>query len=1419
MNHIKRDELVVIATERANDKEYWSKRFSGEIVITRIPYSIKPGPNKPRSRDQLVVDIPHQFSHRFIDLAGESDVRLHIILVSLVGILIHRYTSLNDIVIGFPIIDLESGDPVINYTLPCRIFFQKGITFKELLLQVRKTIEEAIQHQNYPMDVLFEQLKIPTRKKIGTLTDIVVSLDNIHQIKNKISSCDLLYIFKRNKESLHLTIDYRSDLYHRDIIYEISTILSRIMEQVCNNFEIRISEMEIIIKEEKHWLLYELNNTDADFPKGKAVHELFEEMVEKKPYSIATCFLDQNITYEKLNKKANQLGRVLRKKGVAQNAIVALLFERSLDMIISILGILKAGGVYLPIDPDSPTNRVVSILNDADVSLLLSSKSVREEHPYTFIQGIQFLNREIFLTRVRPQIQDINTLPIPDRSLINYEEYNKYISIAMVNHSINMYVSRGCPFKCAYCHKIWPKKHYVRSSDKIFEEILRHYEIGFKDFVFVDDIFNLNNKNSLKFFQSLIKNNLDVQLFFPSGLRGDILTRDYIDLMIEAGTVNLGLALETASARLQKLIGKNLNLEKFEENAMYILKKYPQVVVDFFIMHGFPSETEDEALMTLDFIKRMKWVHFPVLHILKIFPNTEMAKLAKKFGVSNEAINRSKGFSYHEHAETLPFNKKFTLEYQTRFLKEYLLLKERLLSVLPYQMKLFTENELAQKYNTILQTTIRSLDDLLNLVGISRDELSIKHCKKEDNNINKNLNLKLKKYTSAVKPKKDAIKILLLDLSQEFDDGKERLYDVVEMPLGLMSLLTFLNHQFGSQINGRIFKSKIDFNNFIELKNIINRFRPDVIGIRTLSMYQDFCHQTISLIRQWNIKTPIILGGPYATSDYNTVLQDANIDLVVIGEGEHTFAEIIEKMIAHEKKLPGLNVLKDIKGIAYPLEKTKRSGHFYREIIQLNECHHLKTENDTNLESINSLNDMAYVIYTSGTTGKPKGAMIQHKNVVRLMFNDKFQFHFTDDDIWTMFHSYSFDFSVWEMYGALLYGGKLILIDKITARTPKDYIRFLGKEKVTILNMTPTAFYTLLEEELYREQKELTLKYIIFGGEKLTIGKLAGWKEKYPDTKLINMYGITETTVHVTFKEISSLEIKNNRNSIGKPIPTITCYIFDFNKKLLPVGAAGELFVGGEGVVRGYLNNMELSREKFVINPYNPDEILYKSGDLARILNNGEIEYLGRIDNQVKIRGNRIELEEIEKQLLNIDFIKKAVVIEKKDIKGNNFLCAYIITRENYNDQSIDISGVKVALSYYVPDYMIPSFIVRLDKIPLTTNHKIDKQALPEPGFFKGKDYIAPKTDTEKILVEIWSDVLEVDKSVIGIDDNFFDLGGHSLNVTILISKIHKEFNKELSVMEIFQAPTIRDISTLIEVSDWVDKEKVQVEKEEVVVI
>ncbi|WP_062058127.1 non-ribosomal peptide synthetase [Aquimarina longa] len=453
-------------------------------------------------------------------------------------------------------------------------------------------------------------------------------------------------------------------------------------------------------------------------------------------------------------------------------------------------------------------------------------------------------------------------------------------------------------------------------------------------------------------------------------------------------------------------------------------------------------------------------------------------------------------------------------------------------------------------------------------------------------------------------------------------------------------------------------------------------------------------------------------------------------------------------------------------------------------------------ETSENLNITIEATDLAYVIYTSGTTGKPKGVLVSHHNVVRLLKPENSQFDFNDTDVWTLFHSYCFDFSVWEIYGALLFGGRLVIVPVEICKDAIAFGELLQKEGITILNQTPSAFY-ILQEHIDLFVDKLDVRYVIFGGESLQPAMLKKWHTIFPNCKLINMYGITETTVHVTYKEIGIQEIISGVSTIGVPIPTLSCYVMNEEMQLLPQGVVGELYVGGEGVARGYLNRPELTTRRFVDNPYSKQSKLYKTGDVVRWGYDNTLEYLGRVDDQVKIRGYRIELREIENVIIESSFVRKCIVIASDDSNGYKKLIAYIVLEKN-----ADIKSVQKYLKQYLPEYMIPASLVVVEELPLTSNGKIDKKALPSPDSVQllSEQYVAATSETERLLVSVWEEVLTLER--IGVFDDFFELGGHSLLVIKAITEINKVVEIQLKAQHIFQFPTVHSLATYIDEGD-----------------
>ncbi|BCJ65767.1 non-ribosomal peptide synthetase [Polymorphospora rubra] len=439
--------------------------------------------------------------------------------------------------------------------------------------------------------------------------------------------------------------------------------------------------------------------------------------------------------------------------------------------------------------------------------------------------------------------------------------------------------------------------------------------------------------------------------------------------------------------------------------------------------------------------------------------------------------------------------------------------------------------------------------------------------------------------------------------------------------------------------------------------------------------------------------------------------------------------------------------------------------------------------------------NLAYVIYTSGSTGQPKGVMVEHANVVRLFSATAHWFGFGPADVWSLFHSFAFDFSVWEIWGALLHGGRLVVVPRLTSRSPADFHRLLCDEGVTVLNQTPSAFRSLIAAQAETGRSH-ALRTVVFGGEALDPTMLRPW---YADPRngraeLVNMYGITETTVHVTYRPLTAADAdRPGVSPIGGPIGDLRLYVLDERLEPVPHGVVGELHVGGAGVARGYLNRPELTAQRFLDSPFEAGDRLYKTGDLVRHRADGSLEYIGRNDFQVKIRGFRIELGEIESQLSACPGVREAVVLATTDATGETRLVGYYTA----SVRKLTADALRTRLSGVLPEHMVPAAYVRIAEWPLTANGKLDRKALPAPDgmAFASRNYAEPVGPTETALAAIWAEVLGIER--VGRHDNFFALGGHSLLALRVLERMRRQ-GLDADVRVLFGAPVLTDLATAV---------------------
>ena len=463
---------------------------------------------------------------------------------------------------------------------------------------------------------------------------------------------------------------------------------------------------------------------------------------------------------------------------------------------------------------------------------------------------------------------------------------------------------------------------------------------------------------------------------------------------------------------------------------------------------------------------------------------------------------------------------------------------------------------------------------------------------------------------------------------------------------------------------------------------------------------------------------------------------------------------------------------------------------------------------DTNLPLINQPKDLAYVIYTSGSTGEPKGVEVEHRNVVNRLLWAQATYVLTQADRVLQKTSFNFDVSVWEVLWPLLVGAQLVVAKPGLHRDAKELADFINDRAITITHFVPS----LLDLFLLNEQITCShLKFIFSSGESLAYKTVLKCRQRLPLVKLHNLYGPTETTIDITNFDCQQLQLIEDRDvPIGKPIHNIVLYIVDVMLNPVPVGVAGELYVGGVGTARGYLNRPELTQERFIDNPFASEEDkaqrknlrLYRTGDLVRYLLDGNIQFLGRIDQQIKIHGFRIELGEIENAIRQQNSIQDVVVIAREDIPGDKRLVAYLVAVGKIPEDTqaaVEVENLRLMLGQKLPDYMIPNIFIYIDKLPLNVNGKLERKALLKPdNYYRLHKYAMPTTEMEIRLIKLWSKVLGIKEGVISIHDNFFALGGHSLLAIRLCSLIRQNLGRELNLQAIFQHSSLKAMASVI---------------------
>jgi amino acid adenylation domain-containing protein len=433
-----------------------------------------------------------------------------------------------------------------------------------------------------------------------------------------------------------------------------------------------------------------------------------------------------------------------------------------------------------------------------------------------------------------------------------------------------------------------------------------------------------------------------------------------------------------------------------------------------------------------------------------------------------------------------------------------------------------------------------------------------------------------------------------------------------------------------------------------------------------------------------------------------------------------------------------------------------------------------------------------YIIYTSGSTGEPKGTLIRQRHLLSLLFHEAFPFDFTDQDVWSLLHSFSFDFSVWELFCPLLKGARVVVASEEERKDPRAMAELVVSNGVTVLNVVPTVFYNLYPHLLSAGQNG-RLHTVMLAGEALNPALLREWYAHNPSCRLYNAYGLTEATIHVTCHRVTAEDVRSGISNIGSALPNAKLYVVDRRRNLSPWYVPGELAVAGAGLAEGYLHRPALSAQKFVPNLLDPSvpSGLYLTGDRGYLLPNGEVVFTGRADHYLKVNGFRIEAFEVEKAMLDFKGISAVAVGIYEDASGHGSLAAWLVRTGPVRKPEL-LEHLRAVL----PNYMIPSLFIEMERLPYTTNGKLDRKSLAAPEPYRllkdHVDYVPPQNDVQAVLCGCWQQVLGVDP--VGIDNDFFELGGDSIKAMRVISFLFKQ-GYEVEIRDIMRATTIRQLS------------------------
>jgi amino acid adenylation domain-containing protein len=1421
------DILLLTSTQYIEQKEYWINTLSGEITETNILTAGKTSPGTGKVRERIEMVIPDQLSGQLRNLSYGNALTIYVIVLAGLKALIYRYTGNKDVTVISPLYIPEISKKPINDFLFLRDTIHGGMSFKELLLNVRETVLPAYKNQDYPSEKLVEYMLKNSLINTGRISNILCSLRNIHRdVSIGILNASLAFSFMVEEDCVKGYLSYDPAVYNENFVRQLSRHYITLLEIASEDVNKKITDICFFSKEEKSQLVFGFNQNEAGFSREKTIHQLLEIYSEISPGSIAVAFENSYLTYRELNGRANQLARRLRECAIQKDRLVGILLDRSLLMVESIVAAWKAGGAYIPLEREEPRTRIARILKDAGTEVLVTQSQyidpqLEESFNSTIIKLDKYDTRE---TGTGSYVkQDLN------------------IEINMNNLAYVIYTSGSTGE---------PKGAMVEHLG-----MMNHIQAKINDLQLTENSIVAQNASHTfdisiwQFFAALTIGGKTIIYPYELILEPEDfisrLNRNQVTIL-EVVPSYLAIILDTLKDKDQAVpLPLNYLLVTGEEVRPLLVKNWFDLYPHIKVVNAYgPTEASDdithhimEHVPDVDRIPLGKSLQNLNIYIEDNDGNLCPLGIAGEICVSGVGVGRGY-LNNQERTKEVFMEDPFTV---TKGIRQYKT------GDLGYWLPDGTIEFLGRKD---YQVKIRGFrielgeieSQLLKVDGIKEAVVEVREDSEGSQYLcaffvpHKKLNTsKLKEYLSVRMPD-----YMVPDYFVELGEfplttnGKIDRKTLPEPAVRTPSPIPYLTTQMLKQMatkSGKEYKEKkspaeeiiaeralskeeqeqllYTFNNtgreYPKEKTLHQLFEEqvEISSGNTSIVYNDEilsysglnqkANRLARLLRNKGIKPDSIVG-VLTTPSFE--LMTALLGVLKSGGGYMPIEpEYPEKRIKFLLMNSNTSILLTQRHLLH-----KISFEFKGEIINLDDFP-VYQEDSSNPDDLNRPDDLLHMLYTSGTTGKPKGVLISHQNLVNYITWFSSDIGITPGDKTLLNSSFAYDMCYSSLYSSVLSGGQLHILPVEMYQDPERMLNYIRDNKITFIKLIASHYSVVINSPSFVPGMFKTVRLVVSCGEPINVKDIEKTHRFCSDIKVMNHYGPSEcTTGSITqFMDFNHFDLYKKNPTIGKPIYNTQTYILDKNLNLLPVGVTGELCISGDGVSKGYSNQQELTREKFVANPYLPGKKMYRTGDFARWKPNGSIELLGRFDSQVKIKGFRIELNEIENRLLKHDKVKEAVVIPREvrqesnngnDEDINQYLCAYIVS-----DIQLEILELKEFLLKDLPAYMVPSFFLSVENLPLTPNGKIDRKALPDPLEIDlgGKNgYVPPRNTVERKLVEIWEKVLN--RSSIGINENFFMIGGNSIKAIQIAARMKKE-GYQLELQKLFTYQTIKEMT------------------------